>query len=120
MYEITEEKVSNKGRRPEPKYDSGFLYANKALYVIGGNNATESCSKKNYKFSLREKKWKEIAESNVALRKPTVCTFRDRFIMKIGGINEFDYINKVIEIYDTETDKWSIVRASPKNVLEEI
>jgi len=31
-----------------------------------------------------------------------------------------EYINKVIEIYDTTTDKWSIVRANPKNALEEV
>lgn len=26
----------------------------------------------------------------------------------------------MIEIYDTTTDKWSIVRANPKNALEEV
>jgi hypothetical protein len=35
-------------------------------------------------------------------------------------LNEFDYINKVIEIYDPLTDKWSLVRANPKNILEEV
>ena len=43
-----------------------------------------------------------------------------RYICKLGGLNEFDYINKVIEMYDTLTDKWSLVRASPRNILEEI
>ena len=38
MYEILEEKVSNKGRRPNAKRNCGFIYANNALYVIGGNN----------------------------------------------------------------------------------
>lgn len=69
---------------------------------------------------MKDKKWKPISDSNVALTKPTVCCFRDRYIFKIGGLNEFDYINKVIEIYDTTTDKWSVVRANPKNVLEEV
>lgn len=40
--------------------------------------------------------------------------------MKIGGLNEFDYINKVIEIYDPLSDKWSLVRASAKNIMEEV
>lgn len=61
-----------------------------------------------------------MSDSNVALSKATVCSFRDRYIFKIGGLNQFDYINKVIEIYDTTTDKWSIVRANPKNALEEV
>ena len=76
MYEILEEKVSNKGRRPDPKRNSSFIYANNALYVIGGNNDNEPCSQKNYKYSLKDKKWSEIADSNIALRKPTVCTFK--------------------------------------------
>lgn len=87
MYEILEEKVSNRGRRPTPRYDSGFIYANRALYVIGGNTLTENVSNKNYKYSLKDKKWTEIAEANVATRKPTVCVFRDRYLVKLGGIN---------------------------------
>lgn len=61
-----------------------------------------------------------IAESNVALRKATVCVVNNRYICKLGGLNEFDYINKVIEMYDTITDKWSLVRASPRNIMEEV
>lgn len=87
MYEILEEKVSNKGRRPDPKRNCGFIYANNSLYVIAGNNDNEPCSQKNYRYSLKDKKWYEIADSNIALRKPTVCVFRDRYIMKIGGLN---------------------------------
>ena len=56
----------------------------------------------------------------MALRKPTVCVVANRYICKLGGLNEFDYINKVIEMYDSLTDKWSMVRASPRNILEEI
>jgi hypothetical protein len=61
-----------------------------------------------------------ISESNVALRKPTLCAINNRYICKIGGLNEFDYINKIIEMYDSVSDKWSLVRASPRNILEEI
>lgn len=39
--------------------------------------------------------------------------------MQLGGLNEFDYINKVIEMYDIVTDRWSMVRAS-QNILEEM
>lgn len=68
---------------------------------MGGNTAFQNCSNKNYKYNIKDKKWSEIADSNVALRKPTLCLFNDRYIFKIGGLNEFDYINKVIEVYDT-------------------
>ena len=56
----------------------------------------------------------------MALKKPTVCVVNNRYICKLGGLNEFDYINKVMEMYDIVTDRWSMVRASPKNILEEI
>ena len=90
------------------------------LYVVGGYGEGEKCSKKNYRYSLKEKKWSNIAESNVALKRPTLCTLSNRYLLKIGGLNEFDYINRVIEIYDPLTDRWSLVRANPKNILEEI
>lgn len=120
MYQITSEKASNRGRIPEPKKNSGFTYCNKCIYVIGGNGQKEKCSTKNFKYSLREKKWIQIADSNVPLRKPTICSYKDRYIFKIGGINQFDYVNKVIEMYDTTTDRWSVVRANPKSILEEV
>ena len=49
-----------------------------------------------------------------------MCAVSNRYILKLGGLNEFDYINKVIEMYDTVADRWSLVRASPRNILEEI
>lgn len=58
MYEITNEKVSNKGKLPNPKINSAFVYCNKALYVIGGNGLDEPCSGKNYTYNLKDKKWK--------------------------------------------------------------
>ena len=120
LYEITESKASNRGPIPAPKRDSAMLYLNGSIYLIGGQGEGEKCSKKNYKYSIKDKKWQTICESNVALRKATVCTVSGRYICKLGGLNEFDYINKIIEMYDTVSDKWSLVRASPRNIMEEV
>lgn len=120
FYEISESKASNRGPLPVPRKDSALIYLNNYIYMIGGQGEGEKCSRKNYRYSLKEKKWTQICESNVALRKPTVCSMNNRYICKLGGLNEFDYINKVIEMYDTLTDRWSLVRASPRNILEEI
>lgn len=87
LYEITPEKVSNRGRLPEPKKNSAFVYCNKSLYIIGGSGDKEKCSAKNFKFNLRDKRWIPMSDSNVALSKATVCSFRDRYIFKIGGLN---------------------------------
>lgn len=54
------------------------------------------------------------------MRKATVCAVSGRYLLKLGGLNEFDYINKIIEMYDSLTDRWSLVRASPRNIMEEI
>lgn len=56
----------------------------------------------------------------MAVRKATVCALGSRYVLKLGGLNEFDYINKIIELYDSATDKWALVRASPRNILEEV
>ena len=87
MYEITGEKVSKRGRLISPKLNCSFIYCNKHLYVMGGNGLNEPCSLKNYCYSFRDKKWKEIADANLAVRKPTLCAFRDRYIVKLGGLN---------------------------------
>lgn len=100
--------------------DSAFIYCNKFLYVLGGFNDKEKCSTRGFKYSIRDKKWIEIAESNIGLRKPTVCTFKDRYIIKLGGLNEFNFINKSMEIYDSLTDRWSIIHVSMSNPMEEV
>jgi N-acetylneuraminic acid mutarotase len=120
LYEITETKASNRGPMPVARRDSAILSLNNSLYIIGGQADGEKCSRKNYRYDIKQKKWNVIAESNVALRKATVCVVNNRYICKLGGLNEFDYINKVIEMYDTVTDKWSLVRASPRNIMEEV
>jgi N-acetylneuraminic acid mutarotase len=120
LYEITDVKASNRGPQLAPKRDAALLYMNGFIYLIGGRGEGEKCSKKGYKYSIKDKKWSHICESNIALRKATICALKNRYICKLGGLNEFDYINKIIEIYDSVTDRWSLVRASPRNILEEI
>lgn len=120
MYEFTEEKISKRGQLPQAKRDFGMIYLKDCIYVIGGCNVNEPCSKKNYRYLIKQKKWQTIAESNYALRKPTICVYGDRYIFKCGGINEFKYINKGIEMYDPETNAWCIVRASARSALDEV
>lgn len=118
FYEIGDAKASNRGPLPAVRRDAALLYMAGYIYLIGGKGEGEKCTTKNYRYSIRDKKWTQLAESNVALRKPTVCALNGRYICKLGGLNEFDYINKIIEMYDSVTDKWALVRASPRNILE--
>lgn len=119
LYEIDvcQNKVSNRGPIPSPMRDSVFIYCNKFLYVIGGSNDKQNCSTHGFKYSIRDKKWIEIAEANIGLKKPTVCTFKDRYIIKLGGLNEFNFINKSMQVYDTLSDRWSIIQVSMSNPM---
>lgn len=118
LYEITEAKASNRGPLPSPLRDTSIIAMGGYVYLLGGRGEGEKVSRKAYRYSIRDKKWSQLAESNVGVRKATVCTVSGRYLCKLGGLNEFDYISKVIEMYDCLTDKWSLVRASPRNILE--
>lgn len=120
LYQISDVKASNRGPLLAPKRDASLLYMNDCIYLVGGRGEGEKCSKKNYKYSIKSKKWIQLSDSNIALRKATICSVGNRYICKIGGLNEFDYINKIIQMYDSVTDRWSLVRASPRNILEQI
>jgi len=97
-----------------------MIYLQNQIYVVGGKNVNEPCSNKTCRYDIKTKKWEEVANSNYPLRKPTLCTFNDRYIFKLGGFNEFDYISKGIEVYDPVSNAWSIVRVSSQSALEEV
>jgi N-acetylneuraminic acid mutarotase len=66
------------------------------IYLLGGRGEGEKVSRKAYRYSIKDKKWNQLSESNVGVRKATVCTVSGRYLCKLGGLNEFDYISKVI------------------------
>lgn len=97
------------------------------IYVIGGliektigDEKILQYSKTCFRYNIQEKKWSELKESNIALSKPTLCIFNNRFIFKFAGLNEFDYINKIVEVFDTVTKEWSLVRVTPQNTSQDI
>ena len=57
LYEITDVKASNRGPQLSAKRDSSLLYLNGYIYVIGGQGEGETCSRKNFRYSLKSKKW---------------------------------------------------------------
>ena len=73
-----------------------------SIYVIGGRGPNEPCSKKNFRYKIKEKRWEEIAESNYPLRKPTVCVFHNKFIFKIGAYKSFSQV--VCRVYSCSFD----------------
>jgi hypothetical protein len=61
----------------------------------------------------------QIASTSYAIRKATLSTLNSRYIFRFGGLNEFDYIDKNIEVYDSLNDGWTPVRTSSKFITQE-
>ena len=61
LYEITDSKASNRGPLPAPKRSNALLFLNNCLYLIGGQGEGEKCSRKNYKYDLKTKKWTTLS-----------------------------------------------------------
>jgi hypothetical protein len=61
---------------------------------------------------------KQIASTAYAIRKATLSILNSRYIFRFGGLNEFDYIDKNIEVYDSLNDGWTPVRTSSKLITQ--
>jgi hypothetical protein len=61
----------------------------------------------------------QISPTNYPIRKATLCTLSSRYIYRFGGLNEFDYIDKNIEVYDSNNNGWTVVRTSSKVITQE-
>lgn len=53
-----------------------------------------------------------------AIRKGSLSVLNSRYIFRFGGLNEFDYIDKNIEVYDSINDGWTPVRTSSKIITQ--
>jgi hypothetical protein len=67
---------------------------------------------------MKKRTWSEVSSCNYAFRRGVLAAFNSRYIFRFGGLNEFDYIDKNIEVYDSMQDGWTIVRTSSKFVTQ--
>ena len=64
------------------------------------------------KYNVRKKQWSSGGELHVGVVNPTVCAFRNRYILCCCGVNEFDFISNRMEVYDSVNDGWTIVKTA--------
>ena len=84
----------------QPRKLFGVCYLNEAIYVIGGQTLKSKFDNSCECFDFRTKKWRQIANLNEGVSRPSVCNLNGNYIFKFGGINKFDVIDKSIERYD--------------------
>lgn len=74
------------------------------IVVAGGCNTEvpklDSCEV----YNIKEDSWNYIAKLNKPCESPSLCNFSDKYIYKIGGVND-----NTIERYTIEKDIWEIV-----------
>lgn len=71
----------------------GMVALGDYIYAIGGK-MTRTCER----FSLKDLEWEHIAPMREELEDMSVCTFRDRYILRIGGRNAFGFLDRSIEM----------------------
>ena len=91
-----------------------MCYLDNKIFVIGGlqidNEGSYSLVDVEY-YDLKEDRWTLCAEMNVATHHSAVTTFKNKFIMKIGGFNGVTLLND-IEQYDVEVDIWKLLQVN--------
>ena len=86
-----------------------MVYAHGQIVVAGGIgedcNILNSCEI----YSVGKDEWIEIAPLNVPAMNASICTFNSQFLFKFGGKKSETELSNVIERYDFEFNKWSVV-----------
>jgi N-acetylneuraminic acid mutarotase len=83
----------------------GICYLHECIYVIGGfSNFTilDSCEK----YDINSDKWTKIDHCLFRCTSPSITTFHNRYIFKIGGLEDENGVCAKIESYDVEVNAW--------------
>lgn len=87
----------------------GLVWFRNFLYVIGGNIDESQTTSKCEKYNIEEDSWNQICNLNIPASNFGVCSFNDSVIYKFGGKIEDNFLNKTIEKYNPNINKWIIV-----------
>ncbi len=96
QYKFSEGNIKKRVSIPSPRKRHGMIFLNNFIYLIGGTNSTSKTLKTVDKYNVRKKQWSSAGSLHVGVVNPTVCTFRNRYILSCCGMNEFDFISNRI------------------------
>ena len=97
----------------------GVLYFQEKLYAIGGNIGEFQTTAKCEKYDILEDKWLEISQLNLPANNLCLCNFRNSCIYKFGGKLDDNFLNKTIEKYNPNINKWILINYSFDDLLFE-
>ncbi|KRX03635.1 hypothetical protein PPERSA_04187 [Pseudocohnilembus persalinus] len=98
------------------QYHQGYIY------VVGGFLDNQIITGLCEKYNIDSGMWEEMAELNSPVINSTICVFQDKYLVKFGGLeNKQGTIepNNIIEIYDIQKNKWTIIDAKFSNECTE-
>jgi len=97
----------------------GLCYMSKNLFAIGGlvnGQISSNCER----YDIRSNKWIKLAPMSRPLREVSVCSFNNRYIYRIFGIDSGNNIDHSIERYDAVRDSWTMMNTTVSPTLKEI
>jgi len=97
----------------------GLCYMSKNLFAVGGlvnGEISANCER----YDIRSNKWIKLAPMNRALREVSICSFNNRYLFRVFGINSGNNIDHTIERYDAVRDTWTTMNVTVNPILKEI
>ena len=120
QYKFDENRAKKRAALPTPRKSHSMVFLNNFVYLIGGANSDSKALRSVDKYNVRKKVWTSANSLHVGVTSPTVCAFRNRYILSCCGVNEFDFISNRIELYDSANDAWSVVRTALNPQLKNV
>ena len=84
---------------------------NSTLYVCGGVGDNNMVQNSFEKYDPVYNTWMRLPNCPTATKLSTLIAFKDRYIVKIGGINLAGEVPMTIERFDISTSQWESLKA---------
>lgn len=88
-----------------PRKSHGIFYLDGLIYVIGGStkeDSLDSCEK----YEVKIDKWTKLENCLFKNSNPSIYSFNNTHLFKIGGLIQHQVICSQVESYDIEKNCW--------------
>jgi hypothetical protein len=79
------------------------------LIIVAGGVKDGDITNSAELYNIAENKWKQLPNMNEACSELTLCKFGEKYVYKFGGILEEKTLSQVIERFDLDKNKWSVI-----------
>ena len=95
-----------------PRASHGICSMNSVLYVCGGVGDNNALLNSFEKYDPVYNTWARLPNCPTATKFSLLIAFKDRYILKIGGLNNTGEVPIAFERYDISTNQWESLKAS--------